>query len=272
MGSGEGHRSGRLSGLTTKAGKSPPRRTSNPCAGGWLVESLEEMDASMAKVLVVEDQPSMQAIVKYHFENTGYEGVYADTVDAGWRMLVTESPDALVTDISLPGADGWTLIERVRGDGRFRQVPIVVLTGNADEETARKAASLGCDYLTKPLSATALLNKLRAVLAESGRARPTGPRPPDAPPGPPRIPLVAVGVVILLDNYQIEGTVHLPPELSRFSDAWESVVRDPRTFFPVTDARISTADGRLTLSSPPFIEIRKTDVRAVFPMDVPPAE
>ncbi|MDQ4026921.1 MAG: response regulator [Actinomycetota bacterium] len=226
----------------------------------------------MAKVLVVEDQPSMQAIVKYHFENSGYEGVFADTVDDGWRMLVTESPDALVTDISLPGADGWTLIERVRGDGRFHQVPIVVLTGQVDEETARKAGSLGCDYLTKPLSATALLSKLRAVLADSGSPRRTVPRPPDAPPGPVRVPVVAVGVVILLDNYQIEGTVHLPPELSRFSDAWESVVRDPRTFFPVTDARISTADGHLTLSSPPFVEIRKTDVRAVFPMDVPPAE
>ena len=226
----------------------------------------------MAKVLVVEDQPSMQAIVKYHFENSGYEGVFADTVDDGWRMLVTESPDALVTDISLPGADGWTFIERVRGDGRFHQVPIVVLTGDVDEETARKACSLGCDYLTKPLSATALLSKLRAVLADSGIPRRTVPRSPDGPPGPLRIPVVAVGVVILLDNYQIEGTVHLPPELSRFSDAWESVVRDPRTFFPVTDARISTADGHLTLSSPPFVEIRKTDVRAVFPMDVPPAE
>jgi CheY-like chemotaxis protein len=270
VGRGQGHGSGRLSGLKDpkQAGARPPHVEA--MRRGRLVESLEETDALMAKVLVVEDQPSMQTIVKYHFENTGYEGVYADTVDDGWRLLVTESPDAVVTDISLPGADGWTLIERVRSDGRFHQVPIVILIGNVDEETAHKAASLGCDYLTKPLSATALLNKLRMVLAASDGPR-TLPRPPDAP-GSPRIPLVAVGVVILLDNYQIEGTVHLPPELSRFSDAWESVVRDPRTFFPVTDARISTSDGHLTLSSPPFIEIRKTDVRAVFPMDVPPDE
>jgi CheY-like chemotaxis protein len=245
----------------------PPRTES--CAEA---PSSRGVGAFMAKVLVVEDQPSMQAIVKYHFENTGYEGVYADTVDEAWRMLVTESPDALVTDISLPGADGWTLIERARADGRFHQIPIVVLTGHVDDETARKAASFGCDYLTKPLSATALLNKLRTVLAAPDGARRVVPRPPDPPGGAPRIPVVGVGVVILLDNYQIEGTVHLPPELSRFSDAWESVVRDPRTFFPVTDARISTADGRLALSSTPFMEVRKTDVRAVFPMDVPPAE
>jgi two-component system phosphate regulon response regulator PhoB len=103
---------------------------------------LEETDASMAKVLVVDDQPSMQAIVKYHFENTGYERLYANTVDEGWRILVTESPDALVTDIGLPGDDGWSLIERVRGNGRFHQVPIVVLTDHADEEwLARRGRS-----------------------------------------------------------------------------------------------------------------------------------
>jgi DNA-binding response OmpR family regulator len=225
----------------------------------------------MVKVLVVEDQPSMQAIVKYHFESTGYEGIYADTVDEAWRLLVREAPDVLVTDISLPEQDSWSLVVKARGDGRFQRIPIVVLTAHVDDETARKAASYGCDYLTKPLSATALLTKLRALVKEPNGAR-RAPASPPAPPGGTRTSTVPVGVVILLDRYQVQGTVHLPPELSRFSDAWESVVRDARTFFPVTDARVSTADGRLTLSSPPFIEVRKADVRAVFPMDVPPTE
>jgi hypothetical protein len=108
---------------------------------------------------------------------------------------------------------------------------------------ARKAGSLGGDYLTKPVSATALLNKLRTVLEKSGRLglRPHAHRM--RRPGP-----------------------------RGFPSLWESVVRDARTLCPVTDARISTADGHLTLSSPPLIEIRKNGVRAVFPMTSPPIE
>jgi hypothetical protein len=62
--------------------------------------------------------------------------------------------------------------------------------------------------------------------------------------------------------------VHLPPELTRFSDAWESVVRDQRSFFPVTDAKVMTVDGDLVLATAAFIEVRKSDVRGVFPADI----
>ena len=79
--------------------------------------------------------------------------------------------------------------------------------------------------------------------------------------------MVIVPVVLLLDAYRIEGKLHLPPELVRFSDAWESVMRDHREYVPVTDARITTIDGVEVVESP-FLEVRKSDVRAVFPRDL----
>lgn len=216
----------------------------------------------MPKILVVEDQQSVVAIVRYHLESAGMEGLFASDVRDGWRLLTAESPDAAVVDIGLPGSDGWALIEKLRAEDRFARLPVIVLTGLIEPDVVRRAASLGCEYLSKPFAASALLARIREGV-QPGTSR-TPPRRRDQD----RVDLVAVGVVLLLDRYQIEGKVHLPPELARFSDAWESVVRDNRAFVPVTDARV-TAPGGEEIAAPSFLEVRKSDVRAVFPQDAP---
>lgn len=81
-----------------------------------------------------------------------------------------------------------------------------------------------------------------------------------------RTRMTVVPVVMLLDAYRIEGRLHLPPEEDRFSDAWERVLRDNREYVPVTDARIQTLEGSDVVGSP-FIEVRKGDIRAVFPLE-----
>jgi DNA-binding response OmpR family regulator len=221
----------------------------------------------MAKILVVEDQPSVVSIIRYHLENEGFTGLFAEDVQEGWRTLVSEIPDAVVMDIRLPGTEGWSLIERIRNDGRYHDLPIVILTGLLEPEVVQRAAALRCDYLSKPFAASALLTKIRTSIKTREAAGATAPPPPLGTSSvPAQVRIVAVGVVILLDHYRIEGTVHLPPELSRFSDAWESIVRDPRSFFPVTEARITT-NGREVVATPGFIEVRKADVRAVFPRE-----
>jgi DNA-binding response OmpR family regulator len=220
----------------------------------------------MPKILVVEDQQSVVAIVRYHLESAGMDGVFASEVADGWRLLTTEEPDAAVVDIGLPGADGWTLIEKLRSDERFARLPVVVLTGLIEPDVVRRAASLDCDYLSKPFAASALLAKIRDGMHPVAQVRPGGPAPKR---DPNKVDVVVVGVVLLLDHYQVEGKVHLPPELARFSDAWETVIRDNRDYLPMTDVRVSLRDGHSIVASPSFLEIRKADVRAVFPQDAP---
>lgn len=81
-----------------------------------------------------------------------------------------------------------------------------------------------------------------------------------------RTTMKVVPVIMLLDAYRIEGMLHLPPDETRFSDAWERVLRDNREYVPVTDVRIETLEGSEVVGSP-FIEVRKADIRAVFPME-----
>lgn len=221
----------------------------------------------MPKVLVVEDQPSTVAILRYHLESAGFDEVVAGDVQEGWRLLTSEFPDAAVVDIRLPGEDGWTLIRRIRSDGRFQDLPVVVLTGAVEPEVMDLAKTLRCDYLAKPFAASALVAKVRTHI-EDRQKRVAVPPPP---PGPARmVQMVPVRVVLLLDAYRIEGICYLPPELGRFSDAWESVMRDDRSYIPLTDARITSSEAE-GIAAPAFVEVRKADVRAVFPSDQPVA-
>ncbi len=216
----------------------------------------------MTKVLVVDDDQSIVTIVHYHLESARLESVFADDAEEGWRLLVTEAPDVAVIDIKLPGEDGWSFVKRIREDERFSDLPIIILTGLLGPEFADKARELRCEYLGKPFAATALLTKIRGLLGSDGAAKLER-----AATSSQRVQLVVVPVVLLLDAYRIEGHLHLPPELGRFSDAWESVMRDNREYVPVTDVNIRRIDGGEVVSSP-FIEVRKADVRAVFPDDL----
>lgn len=80
--------------------------------------------------------------------------------------------------------------------------------------------------------------------------------------------LVRVPVTLLLDPYVIAGIVHLPPEVARFSDAWETVLADPRIFIPVTDATITSQSGNIEMHTS-FIHVRKAEVKAAFPSEAP---
>jgi len=220
----------------------------------------------LTTILIVDDQPSIVEMVRFHIEGAGFEASSAADADEGWRTLVSSYPDAAVIDLKLPGADGWSLIERIRTDGRFSGMPVVVLSGMSDQSVVDRAAELGCDFLSKPFASSALVRKLQDAISHrhNGAAHP--PPAPGSHSLEGKIQLVTTRVVLLLTGYRVEGNVHLPPELSRFSDAWESLIRDQRAFLPITDAKV-TMLGESSSSFANFLEVRKSDIQGVFPRD-----
>ena len=218
------------------------------------------------KVLVVEDDPSASMVLRYQLEDAGYACIQSSTVEEGWDALVAEAPDVAVVDIRLPGIEGWALLERMRTDGRFLNMPALVLTGLLEAQDMEHARSLGCQYLGKPYAAHALLRKIEVAVEQRDSGEATEP-PADPKEGKTAVKLEAVRVVLLLDSYQIEGEVHMQSGMKRFSDAWESVMRDSRSFIPVTKARVLRGDSSNPIASPAFIEVRKSELRGVFPLE-----
>ncbi|AQS87423.1 phosphate regulon response regulator PhoB [Neoasaia chiangmaiensis NBRC 101099] len=123
------------------------------------------MKTPMARVLVVEDDPSLQLMLRYNLEKLGYK---AEAVSDGETALVSlerARPDALVLDWMLPGISGLDVCRRIRTNARLRDLPIVMLTARSDEQDSIRGLDGGADdYIAKPCSIETLDARLRALL------------------------------------------------------------------------------------------------------------
>lgn len=213
----------------------------------------------MRAMALVDGATSIAAVVRTQLSNAGIQTYIPTDPDDAWNYLVTETPDAAVIDIEVSGANGWQLVERIRKDGRYVALPIVVLTGMGEPGAMEAAAnSLHCESLTKTMAGSRLAEVLKQAIAQ--------PAQHVALDQSPKVDLKRVAVMMLVHEFQIEGTVYLPSELNRFSDAWEAVIRDSRVFVPVTDVTIRTSDGN-QVGTTGFMNIKKTEIRAVYPRD-----
>lgn len=218
----------------------------------------------MANVVVADADASVVAILHYHLDSAGHRVAVAEDVTEAWRRLEGESPEVAVVDSSM--ADAWQFIERARNDTRYTDLFVIALVEPGDDGARRRAEVLGCATAEKPVSAAEIARRISVLVDQTSGGGMTAAN--EGPVSRHRVEMVVVPVVLLLDAYRIEGRLHLPPELGRFSDAWESVMRDQRDYVPVTDVQIKSLDGSEIVGSP-FIEVRKADIRAVFPLDVP---
>jgi DNA-binding response OmpR family regulator len=130
-----------------------------------------------ARVLVVDDDPTVSEVVARYLERDGYQ---VDTVGDGRAALdhaLAAPPDLVVLDRMLPGVDGLEVCRRLRA---LAPVPIIILTARGQESDRIAGLELGADdYVAKPFSTKELVARVRAVLR---RARgPLAPSGTDAP-------------------------------------------------------------------------------------------
>ncbi len=119
----------------------------------------------MARVLVVDDAPVIRQAIKKMLKSD-FDVLLAEHGEAGWEKLVQdEQIKLLITDIEMPGLDGYAFICRIRAsdDARIRDLPIITITGAEDEETKARAYACGAtDFITKPLDAVQLQARVQA--------------------------------------------------------------------------------------------------------------
>ncbi len=119
----------------------------------------------MARILVVEDEPSIQELISVTLTRTGHDPLRASDAETALRLLQAELPDLVLLDWMLPGQSGIDLARRLRGDERTRGVPIIMLTARGDEQSKVTGLETGADdYVTKPFSPRELAARIKAVL------------------------------------------------------------------------------------------------------------
>ena len=125
------------------------------------------------KILVVDDEPTLVATLKYNLERDGFQVVTADDGESALNLARSHRPELVLLDLMLPGLDGFEVCRILR---RETQAPILMLTAKGDEIDKVVGLELGADdYVTKPFSMRELIARVRALLRRAD-IRPDGER------------------------------------------------------------------------------------------------
>ena len=127
----------------------------------------------MANVLLIEDNEMNRDMLSRRLAKRGYEVVMAVDGQQGIDMAVSEKPDIILLDMSLPVVDGWDAALQIKANDSSKGAPLVALTAHAMASDRERAMSAGCDdFDTKPVELPRLLGKMEALLKAKGVAPP----------------------------------------------------------------------------------------------------
>jgi DNA-binding response OmpR family regulator len=129
------------------------------------------MERPVKKILIVDDEPTLVATLRYNLESEGYSVESALDGESAVETARDIHPDLIILDIMLPGLDGLQVCRIMRRD---TQAPILLLTAKVDEVDKVVGLELGADdYVTKPFSMRELMARVRALLRRAGAAEST---------------------------------------------------------------------------------------------------
>jgi two-component system, OmpR family, response regulator ResD len=125
----------------------------------------------MSRVLVVDDDETLAAVVRRYLDRAGHQSDHASEGPAALKRINAESPDLVVLDIMLPEVDGLEICRQVRTTRP--DLPIIMLTALGEAEDRIAGLEVGADdYVTKPFSPRELVLRIESVLRRTAPARP----------------------------------------------------------------------------------------------------
>ena len=134
-------------------------------------EVAENTYAKSAKILIIEDERSIQNVIRTYLENANFRVVCADDGLQGIELFREVEPDLVVLDLNLPNIDGLNIATQMRQES---DVYILMLTARSEENDRVTGLKMGADdYMTKPFSPRELVARVEAILRRSRQAEET---------------------------------------------------------------------------------------------------
>ena len=130
---------------------------------------------STEKILIIEDDPEIQEMLKFAFAREGWKLLQASTGEEGLKLLRDKGADCIILDIMLPGMDGLKTLKKIREDKRSQTLPVIMCTARGEEADIIAGLELGADdYVVKPYSPRVLAARIRAGLRRKEAAAAEG--------------------------------------------------------------------------------------------------
>jgi CheY-like chemotaxis protein len=123
-----------------------------------------------ARILIVEDHPTMREAMRLVLEREGFDIDEASDGDEALAAVRDVAPDLVLLDMSIPGVAGPDVLARVKGDPATSEVRVIVVTATGEEGRAAAMAGGADHYFTKPFSPIALLQAVEEVLGPEAGA------------------------------------------------------------------------------------------------------
>ena len=121
----------------------------------------------MSSILLVEDNRDYAATLRSNLEREGYDVAVASTGVEGLELARQTTPDLIILDLMLPAMNGFTVLQRLRDEGR--EAPVLIMTALGTEEEKLRGFGLGADdYVVKPCGLLEILARVRALLKRAG--------------------------------------------------------------------------------------------------------
>jgi len=122
---------------------------------------------TFGRILVVDDDDWILSAVRTVLEAHNFEVFTAIDGDTGLEVALDQFPDLIITDVVMPGMDGWTFVRHLRADPRFALVPVLFLTSKGSSQDRISGFQLGADdYIAKPLNLHELPRRVMKALAQ----------------------------------------------------------------------------------------------------------
>lgn len=122
------------------------------------------------RVLLIDDEPFYYKLLNRPMKDAGHEFDYSKTGKEGLAKISATKPEVIIVDLRLPDISGHEILERLRRDSEFSNIPVIVITAKNELGDKLKAFELGADdYLIKPFQPEELVARMR-ILARRGRA------------------------------------------------------------------------------------------------------
>jgi DNA-binding response OmpR family regulator len=118
-----------------------------------------------AFILVADDEPNIVLSLEFLLNQAGFRVLTVSDGEAALAAIAREPPDLVLLDVMLPGRDGYSVCQEIRGNPAWRGMRIMMLTAKGGEIQREKGLSLGAnEYVTKPFSTRELVERIRRML------------------------------------------------------------------------------------------------------------
>ncbi|GAB4025501.1 hybrid sensor histidine kinase/response regulator transcription factor [Spirosoma gilvum] len=149
----------------------PATTPSNQPSGSVGTELTRSSDSEKALVLVVEDNPELCAFIAKELSRA-YRILTADNGEAGWKLAKAELPDIVLTDVMMPGIDGYELTHRLKSDLTTDHIAVVILSAKTAHPSRIEGLQQGADdYISKPFHVDELNLRLQNLLTRQQTLR-----------------------------------------------------------------------------------------------------